>query len=1675
MRNFDNYSCLTRHVLKEHLQWLWRTALVALAVLTFATNATAQVVAPDPNTSCTSNDLEIVEATLTGATECYTCIEGQPTTSVLTLAIHNKTGSTRTSFAFWANLEVTLPNGQVTNTVITGCNGPIPGNTTHELPFGEIQYVCGSTLKLTNIFLAWTDASQNEDRQCPLDPANISPKCGKLAEIEITPPLSVGIASSTAPCVGEANGSITASAQGGEGPYSYTLLPGNITNSTGVFTGLAAGTYTINVADANSCRTQVSHTLTEVMCCVPPTITAQPVADAACVGEGASFTVAYSGGTPAPTIQWEVNTGNGTWTPLTNTGPYSGITSATLTIATTTLAMNGYTYRAVLTSGNCEPVTTNGAALTVYGLPTVYSLQGGSYCAGSTALGTITLSDSETGVMYQLYTAADATVGSPMPGDGEAIVWTGIAAGTGYYVVATGPGNCTSTTNSVNVVANPNPVATASVAGMLTCSVTSVQLSGSANIAVASYAWTGPGGFTSALQNPTVGAAGTYVLTVTTAAGCTDTDEVVVEEDDELPTVTAGTYGPLCIDAAAIVLGGTPAAGTWTGTGIVAVNGGYQFSPATAGVGSHLLTYSYTATNGCTATSTTTIVVNGLPAAYTLTGGSYCTGTSPAGAAVTLSDSDTGVSYQLQVNNGGTWTNVEGAIVAGTGSGISFGIQPVGSYRVLATNTATGCDDAFGNATVRVSPLFSANAGQDQTLTCTNTSVTLTGTSTDGDVTFAWSGPGGFTASTATIQVSTAGTYTLTVTNPATGCSATDTVEVGRNNELPDARVASSSIPVIKCGNGEVTLLGVSNTPGVTFRWTGPNGFTSTEQNVTVSVGGTYTLTVTNPATGCSASATESVVDARRDLNANAGPDKVLTCTVNQVVLQGTTDYDGQLALGYEWRDSNGALIALTQNITVTEPGTYTFRVHDIYSGCNDSDVVVVTGNTDSPVVNIRTDTNPVLKCSNNDIEIQGGSPTPGAVYSWVGPNGFTATTQNITVSVGGIYTLTVTNPATGCSASKQVEIYDVRKDLNANAGPDMVLTCTVNQVTLQGSSITAGALGYHWTASDGGRIVSGQSTLNPVVDAPGTYILYVVDIYSGCNDTDIVVVTRENTQVNVSAQGGALDCVTGTLRLTGSSTTAGVVYSWIGPGGFTSSEQNPVVNMAGEYTLTARIPNSDCAASTTVTVVPAAGGTRTEVTCYVIDFEQDAAGLITSTTTNAGEVVIVGQRRTPEGPIALGNHAAIFDTGMPTGDDADLHTMDWGNVLIVNQDRTGEPNDNQWGGVLELDFSAFGPVTMTSLRALDIDEYEDWSWVVLYDGDGNELYRVQLQPLGDNSRQTVDLGNTRGVMMMRVYLDGTGVDYVGSGAIDDIRFCIERQVEEPCQTPQPEPENCFVADFDQEETGLIESTTTNAGVIGILGRARTSTGPIALGNHAAIFNSQMPTGDDDDLYTADWGNVLIINQDRTSEPNDNQWGGILELDFSAFGPVTMYSLKALDIDEYEDWSWVVLYDGNGNELYRVQLQPLGNNSQQQVDLGATSGVMLMKVYLDGTGVDFVGSGAIDDIRFCIDGNNASTALQASRASALKAETVGIEASAYPMPFTDRTTIEFRMAEAQDYVVQLYDSKGQLVRELQAGKAGAGELVTVEVEGSHLADGLYFANIVGKAGIKKSVKLLHRR
>jgi hypothetical protein len=107
-------------------------------------------------------------------------------------------------------------------------------------------------------------------------------------------------------------------------------------------------------------------------------------------------------------------------------------------------------------------------------------------------------------------------------------------------------------------------------------------------------------------QTITVFTTGNYIAFVTDANGCMNGDTVNVTINT-IPTVTgSASANTVCLNDADVVLTGTPAGGTWTGTGV----SGSSFTPMTAGTGAHFATYTYTDVNGCSNTAAVTITVN---------------------------------------------------------------------------------------------------------------------------------------------------------------------------------------------------------------------------------------------------------------------------------------------------------------------------------------------------------------------------------------------------------------------------------------------------------------------------------------------------------------------------------------------------------------------------------------------------------------------------------------------------------------------------------------------------------------------------------------------------------------------------------------------------------------------------------------------------------------------------------------------------------------------------------------------------------------------------------------------------------------------------------------------------------------------------------------------------------
>lgn len=144
--------------------------------------------------------------------------------------------------------------------------------------------------------------------------------------------------------------------------YTYTDASGNTRHKAEKLVALSN-------PDTNANETQSDDTIAaDVASAV--TITGQP-ANATTVSGGATFTVTTSTtGTPGTlAYQWQRQTTAGTtWANVTNTGIYSGVTTATLTLTGATNSVDGYKYRVKITSaGGTEEVTSNGAATLTFG------------------------------------------------------------------------------------------------------------------------------------------------------------------------------------------------------------------------------------------------------------------------------------------------------------------------------------------------------------------------------------------------------------------------------------------------------------------------------------------------------------------------------------------------------------------------------------------------------------------------------------------------------------------------------------------------------------------------------------------------------------------------------------------------------------------------------------------------------------------------------------------------------------------------------------------------------------------------------------------------------------------------------------------------------------------------------------------------------------------------------------------------------------------------------------------------------------------------------------------------------------------------------------------------------------------------------------------------------------
>lgn len=779
------------------------------------------------------------------------------------------------------------------------------------------------------------------------------------------PVLTLAVTHTNATCGGTCDGTATATITGGTAPYIYIWTNGSSTSTASLsntITNLCAGSYTVQITDANGCIKTDSVTITE-----PPILVASATGtNITCFGAcNGTATAIVTGGTAGYTYDWTPGTPTGDGT--TN---ISNLCPGTYTVLVTDVNGCNDTGTVILT----QP-------LVLAANPTATGVLCFGNCNG-------TASASPTGGTAP-YTY-NWTPGNPT-GDGTANI-SNLCAGN-WTVIVTDANGCTSTQSAT--VNQPTVLVVSTTVTNVTCNG-ACNGTATANPSGATpgytYLWA-PGGQTT--QTATGLCPGTYTVTVTDANGCTRTATATITQPNALSVSATATslacFGDCNAVATATITGGTPTytidwlPGNPTGDGTTTISA----------LCSGTYTVNIVDANGCPATTNVTInqptqlILNSSSTDVTCFG--QCNGTASA------------------IGGGGT-------------PPYSFSWAPGGQTTATITNLCAGsytvtirdANNCTQTATITINQPTQVlpNASVVNNVSCSglcNGSATSAPSGGTGPYSFNWS-PGTPTGDgTNTITNLCAGAYSIQITD-ANGCIQSQNVTITQPTPL-SAPITGSTSSCNIC-NGTATVTPAGGTPPYTYLW---NNGQTTQTATGLCPNLTFTVTVTD-ANGCTATGTVTILQTII-INITTSS-TTLDCAGACNGIATANASGGTIPYSYLWVDGLGNTVSMTQTASGLCSGSYTVTVSDA-AGCFNTAVVMFN---DPPVLTTTTSfTNATCGGTCNGTATANPSGGTGPyTYSWNSTP--VQTTQTATGLCAGSYTVTVTD-GNGCTTTGTVTI----------------------------------------------------------------------------------------------------------------------------------------------------------------------------------------------------------------------------------------------------------------------------------------------------------------------------------------------------------------------------------------------------------------------------------------------------------------------------------------------------------------------------------------------------------------------------------------------------------------------------------------------------------------------------
>lgn len=585
-----------------------------------------------------------------------------------------------------------------------------------------------------------------------------------------------------------------------------------------------------------------------------------------------------------------------------------------------------------------------------------------------------------------------------------------------------------------------------------------------------------------------------------------------------------------------------------------------------------------------------TIVVNSIPDAPTITTPiQYCQNES-------VSDEVSATGTDLKWYTTETGTTEFTSLVPSTAA--------IGSVHYFVSQTVNGCESERADLEIETleppsKPTISTNSP-----VCAGAKIEL---STDAVGTYTWSGPNSFTSTEQNPEITnataaSAGDYTLTV--KVGNCSSepeTTTIVV---NSIPSTPVPTNDGP--QCDGEDITL-SVASVTNATYEWSGPNSFSSTDREPTIKASastiGEYSVIVT--IADCPSEAGKTTVTYYEI------PDAPTIATPLQYCQDETvTDEVSAIGSNLSWYTTSDGTTKFTSLVPVTSTvGSVHYFVSQTVNGCESERADLEVKTLEPPSKPTITTNSPI--CVGDKLTL---STTAEGTYTWIGPNSFTATTQETEIASAvaasaGEYSLVV--KVGNCTSEAGTATVVVNPIPTVEIDDVETLCIDASSVELKATVSPTGG-----TGSFSGTGVS-SSTFFPATAGAGIHTVTYSYSVNGCSQTatkDITVQAKPEVSFTLPTTA----CKSGsTIALIGNQTGGSFTAT---PSLDLTSGFNPANATVGqEYVVTYEYDDGVCTNSTdnTITVYDPAKPVGTNVSKVYTKVTSGNVPALTATGVN--------------------------------------------------------------------------------------------------------------------------------------------------------------------------------------------------------------------------------------------------------------------------------------------------------------------------------------------------------------------------------------------------------------------------------------------------------------------------